>query len=234
MNNTSFDNISLQQANEKISQRFITAVYGWMVAALAISGVAAFAVFNSRTLARFILGSNFTFMGLILAEFALVIILSAGIRKMSFTAAAASFVIYSIINGLTLSVVLFIYTGTSIARIFVITALMFGAMSVYGATTKNNLQSAGKYLMMALTGLIIASIVNWLMRSSSLDWLISFVGVGVFTGLTAYDTQKITQAARYAQDNENFKKVAIIGALELYLDFVNIFLDLLRLFGKRR
>lgn len=88
--------------------------------------------------------------------------------------------------------------------------------------------------MMALTGLIIASIVNWLMRSSSLDWLISFVGVGVFTGLTAYDTQKITQAARYAQDNENFKKVAIIGALELYLDFVNIFLDLLRLFGKRR
>lgn len=234
MNNTSFDNISLQQANEKITQRFITAVYGWMVAALAISGIVAFAVFNNRALAAFIFGSRFTFMGLIIAELALVFILSAGIRKMSFTAAAASFVIYSIINGLTLSVVLFIYTGTSIARIFVITALMFGAMSVYGATTKNNLQSAGKYLMMALTGLIIASIVNWLMRSSSLDWLISFVGVGVFTGLTAYDTQKITQAARYAQDNENFKKVAIIGALELYLDFVNIFLDLLRLFGKRR
>lgn len=234
MNNTLFDNISLQQANEKITQRFITAVYGWMVAALAISGIVAFAVFNNRALATFIFGSRFTFMGLIIAELALVFILSAGIRKMSFTAAAASFVIYSIINGLTLSVVLFIYTGTSIARIFVITALMFGAMSVYGATTKNNLQSAGKYLMMALTGLIIASIVNWLMRSSSLDWLISFVGVGVFTGLTAYDTQKITQAARYAQDNENFKKVAIIGALELYLDFVNIFLDLLRLFGKRR
>jgi inner membrane protein ybhL len=232
--NTSPDNISLQQANEKISQRFITAVYGWMVAALAISGLAAFAVFNSRTLARFIFGSNFTFMGLILAEFALVIILSAGIRKMSFPVAAASFVIYSIVNGLTLSVVLFAYTRTSVASIFVITALMFGAMSVYGATTKSSLQSAGKYLMMAVIGLVIASLVNIFMRSSSLDWLISFVTVGVFTGLTAYDTQKITQAARYAQDNEDFKKVAIIGALELYLDFVNIFLALLRLFGKRR
>ncbi|MFC2615019.1 MAG: Bax inhibitor-1/YccA family protein [Treponema sp.] len=232
--NTSPDNISLQQANEKISQRFITAVYGWMVAALAISGLAAFAVFNSRTLARFIFGSNFTFMGLILAEFALVIILSAGIRKMSFPVAAVSFVIYSIVNGLTLSVVLFAYTRTSVASIFVITALMFGAMSVYGATTKSSLQSAGKYLMMAVIGLVIASLVNIFMRSSSLDWLISFVTVGVFTGLTAYDTQKITQAARYAQDNEDFKKVAIIGALELYLDFVNIFLALLRLFGKRR
>ena len=234
MNNTSTDNISLQQANEKISQRFITAVYGWMVAALAISGIAAFAVFNSETLLYFIFGSRFTFLGLIIAELALVFILSAGIRRMSFPVAAASFVIYSIINGLTLSSVLFVYTGTSIVRIFVITALMFGAMSVYGATTKSSLQSAGKYLMMALIGLIIASLVNIFMRSSSLDWLISFVTVGVFTGLTAYDSQKITTAARYAQDNEDFKKVAIIGALELYLDFVNIFLALLRLFGKRR
>ena len=234
MNNTSFDNISLQQANEKITQRFITAVYGWMVAALAISGIAAFAVFNSETLLYFIFGSRFIFMGLIIAEFALVFILSAGIRKMSFTAAAVSFVVYSIINGLTLSTVLFVYTSTSIVRIFVITALMFGAMSIYGATTKSSLQSAGKYLMMAVIGLVIASLVNLFMRSSSLDWLISFVTVGVFTGLTAYDTQKITQTARYAQDNEDFKKVAVIGALELYLDFVNIFLSLLRLFGKRR
>lgn len=232
--NTSPDNISLQQANEKISQRFITAVYGWMVAALAISGIAAFAVFNSETLLYFIFGNRFTFLGLIIAEFALVIILSAGIRRMSFPAAAASFVIYSIVNGLTLSAVLFVYTSTSVVRIFVITALMFGAMSVYGATTKSSLQSAGKYLMMAVIGLVIASLVNIFMRSSSLSWLISFVAVGVFTGLTAYDTQKITQAARYAQDNEDFKKVAIIGALELYLDFVNIFLALLRLFGKRR
>ena len=205
MNNTSYENISLQQANEKITQRFVTAVYGWMVAALAISGIAAFAVFNSREL-------------------------------FSFPVAAGAFIVYSIVNGLTLSSILFIYTHTSVVRIFAVTALMFGAMSVYGATTKSNLQSAGRYLMMAVIGLVIASLVNifFFLHSSSFDWLISFVAVGVFTGLTAYDSQKISQIARYAQDNEAYKKVAIIGALELYLDFINIFLALLRLFGKRR
>ena len=234
MNNTSFDNISLQQANEKITRWFITAVYGWMVAALAISGAAAFAVFNSQALFTFIFGSKFTFFGLIIAEFALVFFLTAGIRKMSFTAAAVSFVAYSLINGLTLSSVFFIYTRTSIVRIFVITALMFAAMCVYGVTTKSDLNSARKYLMMGVIGLVIASLINMFMRSSSLDWLISFVAVGVFTGLTAYDSQKISQAAQYAQNNEAYKKVAIIGALELYLDFINIFIALLRLFGKRR
>lgn len=234
MNNTSFDNISLQQANEKITRWFITAVYGWMVAALAISGAAAFAVFNSQALFTFIFGSKFTFFGLIIAEFALVFFLTAGIRKMSFTAAAVSFVAYSLINGLTLSSVFFIYTRTSIVRIFVITALMFAAMCVYGVTTKSDLNSARKYLMMGVIGLVIASLINMFMRSSSLDWLISFVAVGVFTGLTAYDSQKISQAAQYAQNNEAYKKVAVIGALELYLDFINIFIALLRLFGKRR
>ena len=234
MDNTSFDNISLQQANEKITRRFITAVYGWMVAALAISGAAAFAVFNSQALFTFIFGSKFTFFGLIIAEFALVFFLTAGIRKMSFTAAAVSFVAYSLINGLTLSSVFFIYTRTSIVRIFVITALMFAAMCVYGVTTKSDLNSARKYLMMGVIGLVIASLINMFMRSSSLDWLISFVAVGVFTGLTAYDSQKISQAAQYAQNNEAYKKVAVIGALELYLDFINIFIALLRLFGKRR
>lgn len=234
MNDTSIDNISLQQANEKVSQRFITAVYGWMVAALAMSGLAALSVFNVEAVFYFIFGNRFVFMGLIIAELALVFFLSAGIRKMSFTAAAVSFAVYSVINGLTLSSVFFVYTSTSIARIFAITALMFGAMSVYGATTRSNLQSAGKYLMMAVIGLIIASLINIFTRSSSLDWFISFVTVGVFTGLTAYDSQKITQTARYARDNESFKKVAIIGALELYIDFINIFLSLLRLFGKRR
>jgi len=234
MNNTSFDNVSLPQANEKITQRFITAVYGWMVAALAISGISAFAVVNSRTLFSFIFGSRFTFFGLIIAEFACVIILSAGIRRMSFAAAAASFIVYSIVNGLTLSSIFFVYTGASITRIFVITALMFGAMSIYGAMTKSDLRQAGKYLMMGIIGLVIASLVNILLRSPSLDWLISFVAVGVFTGLTAYDSQKISQAAQNAQNNETYRKVAIIGALELYLDFINIFLALLRLFGKRR
>ena len=140
MNNTSYENISLQQANEKITQRFVTAVYGWMVAALAISGIAAFAVFNSRELFSFIFGSRFTFIGLLIAEFVLVMTLTAGVRRMSFPVAAGAFIVYSIVNGLTLSSILFIYTHTSIVRIFVVTALMFGAMSVYGATTKSNLQ----------------------------------------------------------------------------------------------
>lgn len=234
MNNTTFNDFSLQQANEHITQRFITAVYGWMVAALAISGISAFAVINSRTLISLIFGNRFMFFGLIIAEFVLVIALTAGIRKMSFTAAAISFAVYSIINGLTLSSIFFLYTAGSIARIFVITALMFGAMSIYGATTKSNLHSAGKYLMMGLIGIVIASLINFFLRSSSLEWLISFVTVGVFTGLTAYDSQKITQMAQYAQEGDTYKKVAIIGALELYLDFINIFLALLRLFGKKR
>ncbi|MEL3907035.1 MAG: Bax inhibitor-1/YccA family protein [Treponema sp.] len=233
MNNT-YDNISLQQANENITQRFITAVYGWMVGALALSGIAAFAVTQSYTLLSLIFGNRFVFFALIIAEFALVIFLTAGIRNMSFTAAALSFTVYSIVNGLTLSSIFFLYTAGSIARIFVITALMFGAMSIYGATTKSNLNSAGKYLMMGLIGIIIASLVNFFLRSSSFEWLISFVTVGVFTGLTAYDSQKIMQLSRYAQDNDTYRKAAIIGALELYLDFINIFLALLRLFGKKR
>ena len=150
MDNTSLNNISLQQANEKITQQFIASVYGWMVAALAISGISAFAVINSLTLFSFIFRSQFTFFGLIIAEVALVFILTAGIRKMSFTAAAVSFILYSVLNGLTLSAVFFLYTSGSITRIFIITALMFGAMSIYGATTRSNLQSAGKYLMMGL------------------------------------------------------------------------------------
>lgn len=233
MNNT-YDDISLQQANENISQRFITAVYGWMVAALAISGIAAFAVTQSYTLLSLIFGNRIVFFGLIIAEFGLVLFLTAGIRKMSFTAAAIAFIVYSVINGVTLSSIFFLYTAGSIARIFVITALMFGAMSVYGATTRSNLNSAGKYLMMALLGIIIASFVNMFLRSSSFEWLLSFLTVGVFTGLTAYDSQKIMQLSHYAQDNDTYKKAAVIGALELYLDFINIFLALLRLFGKRR
>lgn len=234
MNNTTFDDISLQQANETISQRFITAVYGWMVAALVISGIAAFITVTNETVLRFVFGSRFTFLGLLGLELALVFILSAGIRTMSFTAAAVAFTVYAVVSGVTFSSIFLLYTSESIIRIFGITALMFGGMSLYGMFTKSNLNSAGKYLMMGLWGIIIASLVNFLFQSSSFGWLISFVSVGVFTGLTAYDSQKIMQISRYAQSNDTYRKAAILGALELYLDFINIFLALLRLFGKRR
>ncbi len=226
--------ISFQQANETMSQRFITAVYGWMVAALAISGISAFAVIHNDTVFRFVFGSQFVFLALIIGEFALVAILSAGIRKMSFGAAMGAFLGYSVLNGVTLSAVFLRYTSGSITRIFMITALMFGAMSLYGMKTRSNLHSAGRYLMMAVVGLVIASVINMFLRSSSMEWLISFIAVGVFTGLTAYDTQKILQASRHARNDDTYRKAALIGALELYLDFINIFLALLRLFGNRR
>ncbi|HZK19990.1 MAG TPA: Bax inhibitor-1/YccA family protein, partial [Treponemataceae bacterium] len=126
-----------------------------------------------------------------------------------------------------------IYTESSIVRVFLISALLFGSMSFYGARTKSDLTSAGRYLIMALIGLIIASIVNILLKSSGLDWLISIIAVVIFTGLTAYDTQKLLRIAQYDDGSENFQKVAVLGALTLYLDFINIFLHLLRLFGNR-
>ena len=178
-------------------------------------------------------GNVFVFFGLIIAELVLVFFLSARIRKISKTTAGIAFIGYSIINGLTLSSVLLVYAGTSVARVFVITALLFGVMTVYGMTTKSDLMSAGRYLFMGLVGIIIASLVNIFLRSSGLDWIISLVGVALFTGLTAYDTQKVIRASAGADDSEAYSKIAIIAALELYLDFVNLFLYLLRLFGKK-
>ena len=226
--------ISLQQANEDVRRRFISGVYGWMMLALAISGAAAFVTANSQTMLKLIFGNPIVFFGLIIAEFALVITLSARIRTMSRTAAAGSFIAYSLINGLTLASIFLMYTSASITKVFLVSALMFGGMSLYGMKTKSDLRSAGRYLMMALIGIIAASIINIIFKSSQLDWLISIVTVVVFTGLTAYDTQKLMTISVYADGSENFQKVAVIGALQLYLDFVNIFLSLLRLFGKRR
>ena len=151
---------------------------------------------------------------------------------MSTATASLVFIIYSILNGLSLSVIFLVYTSTSIFRVFAITAGMFACMSIYGRVTKTDLRSAGRYLMMALFGIVIASVVNLFFRSTGLDWLISLVTVGVFTGLTAYDTQKLYAIAERADGSEVFARAAIIGALELYLDFINIFLALLRLFGK--
>jgi len=219
-------------ASEK--QKFIARVYGWMTVALLLSGAAAWFTASSETLLRLLFGNGFGFMILAVAEIALVWWLSASIRKISSGAAVAAFLVYSLINGVTLASVFLVYTGDSLVSVFGITALMFGVMSVFGLFTKSDLNSAGRYLMMALVGILIASLVNFLLRSSRLDWIISVVSVVVFTGLAAYDSQKIARAAVYADGSEVFHKAAVIGALELYLDFINIFLSLLRLFGKRK
>lgn len=227
------ESISFKQANVDVRKKFLAGVYGWMALALIISAACALLTASSTTVLRFIFGNPIVFYGLIIGELAIVFILSARIRKMSVTSAIIAFIAYSVINGITLSSIFMVYSISSISRVFLVTAVMFGAMSLYGLKTKSDLSSMSRYLFMALIGVIIASVLNLLFRSTMLDWIISLVSVVVFTGLTAWDTQKLLRASEFSDGSETFSKVAIIGALELYLDFINIFLSLLRLFGRR-
>ena len=209
-------------------------VYIWMAMALAITGVTAFGVASSPNLLALIFSSKLLFFGLIIAELALVILLTARLQKLSLTTATLFFVLFAVINGVTLSSIFVIYTMASIAQTFFICSATFGVMAVYGYTTKRNLSSMGKLLFMALIGLIIATVVNIFMRSSGLDMAISYIGVLVFVGLTAWDTQKIKLMLANAEDmGEGAQKIALIGALSLYLDFINLFIYLLRIFGRR-
>lgn len=224
---------TLHRAGDIARNKFLSAVYGWMVLALGISAAAAFAVASSFQLQRLIFGSGIGVFALIIAEIALVWILAARLRTMQKSTAQILFIVYSILNGLTLSSVLLVYTGASVAKTFVIAAAMFAGMSIYAMKTRSDILSWGRYLYMALIGLIIASLVNIFLRSSGLEWLISIVGVVLFTGLTAYDTQRIMQMSRSADSSDAYAKIAIFGALQLYLDFINLFLYLLRLFGRR-
>lgn len=222
-----------EEVKNSAAKKFMTKVYAWMSLALVITGISAILPMMSYTLSNFIFQKS-GFILLIIAELVLVIVLSAAIRKLSVTAATIAFIAYSIVNGLTLSSIFLTYSINSIGLIFFITAGMFLGMTIYGAFTKQDLTSAGRYLSMALIGIIIAIVINFIFKSDKLDWLICIVSLGVFIGLTAYDTQKILKTAEMSDDSETFKKAAIIGALELYLDFINIFLKLLRLFGKRK
>ena len=214
---------------------FMQKVYLWMTFALTLTGFVAYRTTQSEFLLELIFSSSFGFIGLILAELALVFWISSGIQRMSSNMAIGLFLLYSVLNGMTLSVLLIAYTEASVAYTFFITAGMFGAMSVYGYTTKQDLSSWGNLLFMALIGLILASVVNIYLQSSGLYWLINYIGVLVFVGLTAYDTQKIKQiAAQVIVESEEGRKVAILGALTLYLDFINMFIFMLRILGNRR
>ena len=214
---------------------FMQKVYLWMTFALTLTGFVAYRTTQSEFLLELIFNSSFGFIGLILVELALVIWISSGIQRMSSNMAIGLFLLYSVLNGMTLSVLLIVYTGASVASTFFITAGMFGAMSIYGYTTKQDLSSWGNLLFMALFGLILASFVNIFLQSSGLYWLISYIGVLVFVGLTAYDTQKIKQlAAQVIVESEVGRKVAILGALTLYIDFIYMFIFMLRTWGNRR
>lgn len=208
-------------------------VYLWMTMALVITGFTAYGVATSPAILSAILMNKMLFFGLIIGEFALVIGLSAAINRLSLSTATLMFVLYSVINGATLSVIFLAYTMSSIANVFFITAGTFAVMAFIGYTTKKDLSGMGKMLMMALIGLIIATVVNLFLRSTGLQLIVSYIGVLVFVGLTAYDTQKIKQMLMMAEDTgETAQKIALLGALSLYLDFVNMFLYMLRIFGK--
>ncbi|HEU5161998.1 MAG TPA: Bax inhibitor-1/YccA family protein [Thermoanaerobaculia bacterium] len=210
---------------------FVRSVYGWMFAGLALTAMAAAWVYNSPAM-QSIVFSGVMWL-LIIAELGLVLYLSFRIQKMSPASAASAFMVYSLLNGLTLSAVLFVYSGSAVFQAFAITAGTFGAMSLYGLTTKKDLTSWGAFFFMGLIGIILASIVNYFFKLPGLTFAINIIGVLVFVGLTAYDTQKLKAYAMMAE-GERVTNFAVIGALALYLDFINLFLFILRLTGGRR
>ena len=218
-------------ASSSVLSTVMRKVYVRMFLALVVTAFTALYVASSPALLTTILGSRAIFFGLIIAELAVVFILSGRIHKLSTATAALLFYLYAILNGVVFSSIFVVYELGSIAYTFFITAGVFGAMSVYGLVTKNDMTRFGSYCVMALFGLIIATVVNIFVASSTLDWIISFVGVALFIGLTAWDTQKIKNAA-YEVESSQMGKLATIGALSLYLDFINLFLYLLRFFGR--
>ena len=210
-------------------------VFTLMTLALAATGAISYIVSNNIQIIKAILENQPLFWGLIIGELVLVIVLSAMINRISFTTALILFALYSVLNGVTLAPLFIVFTAESIASAFFVTAGTFGAMAIFGYITKFDLSGIGKILIMALFGLIIASIVNIFLASSQMEMIINYAGVLIFTGLTAYDTQKIKNLVQENINNENIiPKLSVIGSLTLYLDFINLFIKLLQLMGKRK
>jgi len=215
-------------------QAVMSRVYAWMTAGLLTTGAVAFFVANTG-LAAVLAGSPIIYFGLFIVELIIVFVLSARIGKMSAGMATGMFMGYSLLNGLTLSIIFLIYTSVSIASTFMITGVTFGVMSLYGYTTKQDLSKIGNILFMALIGFLIASVVNIFLRSEALYWIVTYAGILIFVGLTAWDTQRIKRMSMNIAGNDevNIQRLAILGALMLYLDFINLFLLLLRVLGNR-
>ena len=208
-------------------------VYLWMTLALMITGITAAGVANSPNILALIYSSQVVMWGIIIAEFGLVIYISARLEKLSLSTATTLFALYSILNGVMLSSIFLLYSTAIISKVFFITAGTFGVTALYGYATKKDLSSLGNILFMALIGLVIATVVNVFMKSAMFDLILSYIGVIIFVGLTAWDSQKIKHMMMVQQDaDESAQKLALIGALSLYLDFINLFLYLLRIFGR--
>lgn len=237
MENNLFDS-NFSQKQLDISQNisvYLTKVYNWMAIALLITGLISYFTAGSEQLIQLVFGNRFLFFGLIIGELLLVGYISARIQKLTISTAISLFMLYAVLNGLTLAFVFMAYTSASITSTFLITAGTFGAMSLYGYFTKKDLTKIGNIAFMALIGIIIASVVNIFMKSPLIYWAVTYLGVLIFVGLTAYDTQKLKRIATEGfQNEESMEKSAILGALTLYLDFINLFLFLLRIFGDRK
>jgi|SRR5512138_1001079 FtsH-binding integral membrane protein len=229
---TAFEAGALAVGADRVTA-FLRKVYGWMFVGLAITAAVAFTVASSPTLVRAIFGNPILFIVLMVAEIGLVVALSARVDRMAPTTAAVLFVTYSALTGATLSAILLAFTGASLATTFAVAAGMFGALALYGTTTKRSLAGMGQFLFMGLIGVVLASVVGLFWHSPGLQFGISVVGVLVFTGLTAWDSQKLKEMAAVTPDGQVAGR-AIVGALRLYLDFINLFLFLLRFLGARR
>jgi hypothetical protein len=220
------------------SQRFLTRVFGWMFAALLITAATALYTAGNESILRSLVSpTGMTGLGYVvmLAPLGFVLAIGLGINRFSYSTLMILFLAYSTIMGVSLSFILLVYTAASVFKTFLVAALMFGVMAVAGATTKTDLTRFGSLMMMGLFGLIIAGLVNMFLKSDTMDYILSFIGVAVFTGLTAYDVQKIKNIGDGVDHaGEPAKKLSLLGALTLYLDFINLFLYLLRFFGDRR
>lgn len=229
--NPGMNPMSGMNADSTKEQGFVTRVFNWMFIGLMASGVAAFIFASNPTFMYALISNKILYYGLFIGLLALVWYLSANITKMSFQSAAITFFIYALLNGVVLSTIFLVYTSSSIFSTFLVASATFGAMAFYGFTTKKDLTGMGSLLFMALIGLIIASVVNMFLHSSLMSTIISYAGVLIFVGLTAYDVQKIKRIGQSSNYHPNY---AITGALALYLDFINLFLHLLRIMGNRK
>ncbi|HEV8657327.1 MAG TPA: Bax inhibitor-1/YccA family protein [Thermoanaerobaculia bacterium] len=223
----SYTNASTAETQLRVSA-FIRSVYGWMFAGLLLTALSALWVVVSKPMQSLVLGSPVVPWVLFIAELGIVVFLSMRLTRMSPAAAASAFLVFSLLNGLTLSAIFFVYTLATIFQAFVTAAAMFGAMSIYGIVTKRDLTSWGSFFFMGLIGLVLCSVINIFLHSNALGWTVSVIGVFVFLGLTAWDNQKLKVMATVTGPTEN---LAVYGALSLYLDFINLFLFLLRIFG---
>jgi FtsH-binding integral membrane protein len=204
--------------------------FGWMFVGLLVTTISSLLITSSQTLTNAIVTNSIIYFGLIIAELIVVFVLSAKIQSMTFSEAVAAFLLYSFLNGLTLSSIFIVYTATSIVTTFFVATVVFGIMAIYGYTTNRDLTAIGNLAIMALIGVIVASLINLFLKSNTFSYILSYLSIVIFIGLTAYDTQKIKDMESYS-DNKN---LGILGALTLYLDFINIFLNLLKILGRQR